>query len=329
MQIEIHSWFARVFCESTSLCDMETYQEIVGLAEVAKCPAHVPADYSSNLAFVTQKRRSERAEDVFSIQILAEELIRDLSKIEQGYLKFFPSEFGHINIQLTEYAKTRFLQKLSELAAEDFFSRRSLLFPEIVLVEVEKQKFLIQASVLLAQARESEDRELKEFVDKLRSAGEYAQDDLFMLLAAYSDCELELRAYRQGLAGKQNIPWYFSRFKADLLKFIAKAKKQLGSKELEKSEILHLPQPAEQALEHLLSYRGVYFNSLRGDKPEVFFAFLISCMHSFYQFYNRPEIRSLELPLEAIAELRSLSKSLYNVVAQGFSHFQFEYSKDR
>lgn len=321
MQLEVLSWLSHGLSQSSTLCDSKICREIISGSEISKCPKHVLADYSSNVAFVIQKGRSECVENILPIEVLATEIIQELSRLKQDYFQFSVSEFGHINVSLSALVKAKFLQKLAECSAENFFSAQNLLFPEITAVNLQGGAFVVEIEKLLREMDSSKDSEFEKFRSKLSSAP--TRDDKWMLLAAASDCELDLRTYLQGLAGKQNIPWYFSRFKSDALRFIKKAKKTLGKNCFEQTE-LHLPLCASLGLEQVLNYRGTYFNCLKTGRPEVFFSFLLNCMHAFYQFYNRPEVRSFALPTEALAQLRALSKSLCLVVEQGLSKFEFE-----
>lgn len=288
--------------------------------EVMRTPSYVEADFASNVAFIMQKKEGKFE----TLEEQASSILDCLSKVSQDYFEFSLSEKGHVNISVLEPAKTKFINTFSE----NVYKNTSLLFNE----EMESlAEFKHSKEDLLLKAKKSEDSQNSSFEPTSPS-------DYLMLLAALSDPEIDLSFYQKGLSGKQNIPWYVSRFRADALSFMKKLKKAGNGRFVNRpydiatisvgaihespacvssrNENLFNHKYFHCAFELIFSVRAAYAKMILTKTPEPFVKHLLDSMDAFYFYYNRPNVRSLDV--DNPQQLRLLTKSLFSLVDLGF-----------
>ncbi len=128
--------------------------------------------------------------------------------------------------------------------------------------------------------------EAPRFLGAPRSARE--RDDAIMLLSILADSELDTGAYRRGLYGSENIPWYLERFAADY--------SRIGIS-LNTEDITLFASPigqglADPSIRWTLRTREVIAQAALFGRPDLIFSHLLLGVRRFYQLFNRPEART-------------------------------------
>lgn len=261
-------------------------------------PENLPWQLSSNLAFSFCKE-SFTAEHLSRPSDFAEALIAELKKQAEEKYDLEMGGGGHINAALKEPFKLRLL---NAALAKDGFSRLrsygSLLSAEpgaafpALSVELE--------SVVKSVKKEfSSTRDYPDFPELLEKCLLSGLDGVWLLLALRVDKELEYGVFLRGLNGRENIPWYFSKFERDATVFAERARKSLS---LDPEQTMELSSKALSSpligplAERVLGFRRSYLLAVQHRRADILLKFLLDSVRSIYAVYNRPQIRALELP---------------------------------
>ena len=164
----------------------------------------------------------------------------------------------------------------------------------------------IESAYALARPRFLELRD-PDAEELLEIADTRAQQSRLMVFGAIADVELDMKPFLSGLAGKQNLPWFFARGESDLARLLtlvnnwlcpdkiatADARTKKITKRVSTGEGF-----SEPWLNQALSYRRQLRVASQRERPEVLVAHATKLLSDFYQIFLKPEYRNcLSAPL--------------------------------
>lgn len=271
--------------------------------EKGRIPQGAVLGASSSIAFkitkyLNQKCLNQGLTADYSCINISRALNKNLEKYNK--LPFILEISG--SVYLNGYLSPQGREKLFHifLNAEEkvFFNLTSLTFPEMEKSEMFHLKEVqINWKEILDRLRTTDDPSKKIFYEECKKGEKISFEQKLMLLSALSDKELDLRVYLQGLAGKQNVPWYFAKFLKDCANYLSFLEKKLSSDFVQgntNEENFRLPQYLQSSANNFLSLRKVFYESIRYSKPEKLVASLHCLIRDFYNLYNRPDFRNLQ-----------------------------------
>ena len=196
-------------------------------------------------------------------------------------------------------------------AAANFISEFSVDWPSAI------SGFVLSKDLLLERANGSANPDVKRITGSLPKEGRWEIDTVVMLLAVLADPEIDSTVYQRGLAGRENIPWYLTRFFRESRSYIDSLTRSCKSLNIPISSgppfscENEISPDLEPIWRRFFGFRETLFRSIvapycgaqdrRGAagakgralelQPERLLYAVVELVRGYYTFYNRPEWR--------------------------------------
>ena len=294
---------------------------------IIDCPAHIDALFASNFPFVFAKLLNAELASGFQIHPEAVAAVIMKQHLEIN-LEFPRPAFelsiaggGYLNAIPAEALIKHFVQYCWEQKAEPLFYWDSFCFNTVVSSEPSGKRFkpnlpdwnilckkspvVLEFAQELAKARDVSERRLEE--------------DRLMALALFVDKEIDSEPYLRGLAGRDNVVWYFKRFSKDWSFFAKKCFSALAGRE-EYDLLIALKMPTNTSSKEggfwrldrvltaaillVLKFRRACQAAEAKNEGQKIIHQALSAARYFYSYYHLPEVRALSS--FSSAEIRTL-----------------------
>ena len=291
--------------------DATLWQRIV---EVEDCPDDIDADVSTPVVFKIAAELSTLKGELVAPVVVAEAALDLLRRTNTAFaaplFDYSLGGGGHLNAKRTPQFVPQFFAAADKRGAMVFYAAESLLVvpgAAEVARPLSARPLTVDWDHLLRQLQDAvgdEQAELQQLFDRClkessRNAPESVQlpkREALMVLAAAADPELSLTPFLLGLGGRQNVPWYLTRFLADAATFVASCEAALVTESHGDSSPLDfesLPERFHPLLLLLLRLRSRYLIAARRRRPDQLLGHLLFLVRAFYNCYNHPSVRAL------------------------------------
>ncbi len=246
---------------------------------IEPCPSYIEGDITSNICFKLPK------------------LIADIGLVPSGQhygpldaavavrqrflcddFEVAVSESGHLNFSATQNYRRRLLARILESQVSEIFCGA----PFGTVVDV--NPFAWDFTNVFQQLRDTADPTTVELLKRREESPTLDLDLLLLSLAA--DPELDGSKFLRGLSGRQNTPWYLTRYFADSSRWRA-AFPAVSERHEVSNEPIVVP-----TSELLFSFRHELFVSQRSQRPERFFLRVLEVVRDFFRLFNDPRLRN-------------------------------------
>ncbi len=271
--------------------------------EKKRLTAAHPIGASSSIAFKLSQylsvgQQEEEMKKEFYSNNIAQALKENLEKYNKLPFVLEISGAVYLNAYLSKESCEKLFNIFLQTKEKDFFDLNCLLLPGFEIINKFRiNEYKIDWHQILLQFAESKDLCEQELFQIVNVQKNINLEQRLMMLAALSDRDLDLRSYLHGLAGRQNVPWYFAKFFRDSANYLSFLESRLNeitsSKRLEKNDF-RMPDYLQNGVSNFFSLRKVFFESFFYSKPEKLMGSLLSLLRNFYDLYNRPNFRMLQ-----------------------------------
>lgn len=305
---------------------------------VSGCPREIDAVLSSKIAFMLSRELRKNTGSLEKDKTSPEGLAGSIAEAARGNPFFHVSVggLGHINIVPSDLFVLEYLNSLSANGYRRLFQDQA-----IVVLETKgaplfgPRDFICDWGRVFARGRKSKDEQIIRFSKELEGKKELVADEKIMLLSLLADSELEIEPYRQGLFGRQNIPWYLRRFLKDWRVFVKNCGEKgvegrclglgwslgLGS---ENEASLFFDSLLGRLVRYLLMFRSVVFRAEYEKRPELLVGHILLIIRVFYSYYNHPQMRGLRgLSSEELTNFTELTKVAGSAVEHSLNLLEF------
>lgn len=286
--------------------------------EKKRLTATYPIGASSSIAFkLSQHLNLQQQEKEIKKEIYSNNITKALKENLEKYntLPFVLEISGsvYLNAYLTKESSEKLFRIFLQTKEKDFFNLNCFLHPEIETIrKFEIKEYKIDWQQILSRFASEKDLLQQQLSVSIAAQKEIYFEQRLIMLAALADKEFDLRIYLQGLAGRQNVPWYYAKFFKDCGTYLSflegKLKEITPEMSIEKNDF-EMPEYLQNCLCNFFSLRKVFFESFNCAKPEKIMALLLTLLRNFYDLYNRPNFRML--PREGFSRGEVLALKLY------------------
>jgi hypothetical protein len=264
--------------------------------EICSCPPYVSGWISSPVCFELAQAARAKTRSQVSAPDIVDMLICSAS--EDPWFELTLGGEGHLNALPRERFIDCYLEKVTSSSGVPLRRFESFVCGTLRVEGAELENILPRLAwneICDRAAKMKDNADARSLAAHSLALSQPDWRQALMLLSIMADPEIALEPYMQGLAGRQNTPWYLRRFFTDwkhLSEEMASGNRQSSTSSGGAFPRSGLLRAFEQGLRRLLGLRSVYLRSFLTSQPELLLGEILELTKAFYSLYNDPSGRA-------------------------------------